>query len=236
VGIKLDDRNTIVADESVVIKDSVTIGTGDYGYITGIYKRIGMNVNEGEALFSYQPVIESSPTNVENVSIQRLQGQDLNNTNGIITTLQNGNDLTPRNVASTVEGTIKRIYYQEGSYITRDDKIMDIQIDSSLIRSKIHIEPENLDVININTPVEITFPNGEKTDGLVSYIHPEYDFEKEELTIDSTTTSSLSNTFDGIPVTVKLKRNDPLYLKYTRFQHEIKSLANSVRERIGTIF
>ena len=217
VGSRLDARNTMRARESIVVKDTVSVGSGEYGYITEIYKRIGEDVDEGEPLFSYAK-IENTSQNQRGLFNRDLAITEVRLISVKEELLSQRVDSSMKTVLSPVAGILNSIFLPKGSYMTRDDKVMELQLNSFLIRSTIKLKPNQFDVLKVDTPVIITLPNGKKVEGYISFIHPEYDYENQEITVDSIITEQAGKLYNGTPVSVEIKRDDQLYLVYQEFK------------------
>jgi hypothetical protein len=220
---RLSDRNTIKAIESFVVKDTVAVGTGEYGYITHMHKRVGANVIEGDQLYSYLPLREVDQEvsyllpSVVNPAFHLLNNEEKNEV--LYTVIED--DSLIKHVLSPVEGILRTIFLPRGSYVTRDDKVLEIQLDSFLIRSKLNVSPQDIHLVQTNAPVIIELPNGQKVRGYIAYIHPEYDFENEEIIVDSAIDEPIDFLYDGTPVSVVLEKDDDLYIRFTEFQESI---------------
>ena len=224
VGSRLDARNTMKARDSIVVKDTVSVGSGEYGYITEIYKRIGEDVAEGEPLFSYAR-IEDTSQNTKGVTKKDLTVHLISVNEGLLAQRVDSSNNT---IFSPVAGILNSIFLPKGSYMTRDDKVMELQLNSFLIRSTINLKPNQFDILKVDTPVIITLPSGQKVKGYISFIHPEYDYENEQIIVDSIITEQTGKLYNGTPVYVEIKRNDELYMKYKELTEYIKNEFNQI--------
>jgi len=227
IGSRLDARNTMKARDSIVVKDTVSVGSGEYGYITEIYKRIGEDVAEGEPLFSYA-TIENTSQNSSGAINKDLTITEVRLISVNEELLAQREDSSTKTVFSPIAGIINTIFLPTGSYMTRDDKVMELQSNAFLIRSTIKLKPNQFDVLKVDTPVIITLPSGQKVKGYISFIHPEYDYENEQIIVDSIITEQTGKLYNGTPVYVEIKRNDELYMKYKELTEYIKNEFNQI--------
>lgn len=152
-------------------------------------------------------------------SIKVQEGQTVSQGDTIFTFLQTDkeNIVKEIKVTSLSEGTVTEIKYGIGSYVTPDTTVVELQSKSTLVKSKLKIEPTELSKLQIGSPTLTELPSGAKIIGTIFSIKPSYDKKEKLVEIESKINRLEEEAYNGTPVSLKVYVGDTLSTKTAVF-------------------